>query len=403
MKVGAGVLALVVLGVLVDVPVRARAGADPVLVSGSIVGRGGGELMATAALEPVAATSSGASGTGASGTGASGMVRLHDLPADAVDVVGSAFTVRLDTREVPAGFVSPEGLVTVDLRFVDLADGRVSETVTSALLVDADDQGVWVDPLAAPGEVAAGLASRAAETLPPVPQLRVRMGQGRLPDEVRRSLASAASRGASASEARRLGAAVCGYPPHAPTTDRWATVGTSYPLKRDTATLTYGSSSKTTFGVAVDSGTGWQASGARTLSDSWGQTFKPRRMMRSYRVMVHYKRQTCWDSSGSVVLSRKWVPQFETGGTAEHRLSSRPDWRKCVGVAVGEWWRGKHRGDDYRLSYGVKFKDMIGIDLRTQRAYTSDSRLVYDVKRRRRLCGDTRVPALASKIRERLT
>ncbi len=396
-KVGAGVLALVVPGVLVEAPVWAGAEADPVLVTGSIIGRPGGDLVVSAALEPVALP-----GSAASGPESSGMVRLHQLPTDAVQIVGSAFTVRLDAREVPAGFVSPGGLVTVDLRFVDVVGGRVSETVTSARLVDVGDGSRWVDPLASPEEISSGLGSRPAEALPPEQQLRVPWGQGRLPEQVRRSLASAASRGASAAELRRLGGAVCGYLPQAPTTNRWATVGTSYPLKRDTATLEYGSSSTTTFGVAVDAGAGWQASGARTLSDSWGQSFKPRRMMRSYRVQVHYKQQTCWDSSGGVVLSRKWVPQFETGGTAEHRLTARPDWRKCVGVAVGEWWRGKRRGDDYQLSYGVKFQDTIGIDLRTQRSYSRDSRLVYDVTRPRRLCGNTRVPALAAKIRERL-
>lgn len=391
-RVGAWVLALVVWVVLVEAPGPARAEGDAVLVTGSIAGAGPGVVVASAALEPVATP----------GPAAAGTVRLHDLPASAVEVAGSAFTVRLDPGEVPAGFVSPEGLVTVALRFVDPVAGTVSETMTSALLVEGLGGASWADPLATPDELEMGLDARAASSLPLVPELRVRMGQGRLPAEVRGPLASAASRGASTVELRRLAAAVCGYGPNAPTTNRWATVGTSYPLKRDTATLTHGSSSKSTFGVAVNGGSGWEASGSRTVGDDWEQTFKPRRMMRSYRVQVHYKRQTCWDSTGSVVLSRKWVPQFETGGTDEHRLSTRPDWRKCVRVVPGTWNRGEERGDDYQLSYGVKFKDKIGIDLRTQRAYTTESLLTYEVMQRRRMCGNTRFPSKASKIRERL-
>lgn len=181
---------------------------------------------------------------------------------------------------------------------------------------------------------------------------------------------------------------------------RSATVGTSYPIGTDTSTLKYGSSSTSTFGAAVKYSGGWSASGSKTVSDDWGQDFQSTKELRSYRVSVRYRQQHCTDSSGASSHSH-WLPRYETGGTATNILSSRPNFSTCARVAAGTWWRGQVRGSDYSLSYGVKFKEVIGIDLRTQRAYSSDSRLVYHLNKRRRLCGNNDYPARAAKIRAR--
>lgn len=104
---------------------------------------------------------------------------------------------------------------------------------------------------------------------------------------------------------------------------------------------------------------------------------------------------------GSTVHTH-WIPWYETGGTRVNILDGRPNWRTCEPVARGNWWRGKVRGTDYALSYGVKFKGMIGINLRTRRAYSADSRLYYSLPTARKLCGNNgKEPAIAGKIRER--
>lgn len=94
---------------------------------------------------------------------------------------------------------------------------------------------------------------------------------------------------------------------------------------------------------------------------------------------------------------------YQLGYTWSYRLSgSAPNWNThCGPIAAGSWYRGTVRGSDYSLSYGVKIKDVIGIDLSSRRAYSSGSRLYYKVPVRRRLCGNDAVPAKAAKLRER--
>ena len=70
-------------------------------------------------------------------------------------------------------------------------------------------------------------------------------------------------------------------------------------------------------------------------------------------------------------------------------------------MSAGQWWRGRERGTDYSLSYGVKIKDVLGFDMTSRRAYSSGSKLYYDLPVRRRLCGNNKEAGLAGKIRER--
>lgn len=191
------------------------------------------------------------------------------------------------------------------------------------------------------------------------------------------------------------------------TKKRWATVGSSYPIRGSRAWLTYSSSTSSSFGVAVsyDRGVSFSGSGSRTTSDEWGQDFAKSGANRTYRVQVRYRQSRCdYYYGGRRVRenSRRWSPHYQTGGTRSYRLSGgKPDFRHCAPVAAGTWHRGGTRHRDYTLSYGVKFKGAIGIDLSSRRAYTNGARLYYSSTKPRRLCGNNDFPSKAGKIRER--
>ncbi len=58
---------------------------------------------------------------------------------------------------------------------------------------------------------------------------------------------------------------------------RWATIGTSHPLKGSKSWLTYTSSTSSSFGTAVSLyGGSFKSSSTRTLGDDWGQNFASR-------------------------------------------------------------------------------------------------------------------------------
>lgn len=211
-----------------------------------------------------------------------------------------------------------------------------------------------------------------------------------------------------ASDAERLagaqaavGSALCEYLQRR---NVWATVGTSYPVGKRESKLDYSSSSETKFGIAVSLNaeeTSWVSSGTKTLEDSWGQGFVYSSKPRSYRVKVKYQYVRCRNRDG-IIISRNWKPIEQPGYTKEYELSSRPDWKQfCGPVARGDWWRGRMRGNDYSHNAGVKFKSVLGINLRTSRAYSTESKLWYGSPVKHALCGNNADIAEASKIRER--
>jgi hypothetical protein len=369
------------LGVAADPtspPARATAQPKPIAVEGDLQGTSGADVTGTALVEPVVDEGDPV----ASGD----VVDFFHLPHDAVTVADDVFTVRIDPTEVPARYVAEGGLVTLLLDFTD-GSGREAHHVTTVQRIGAGDAAAWADPLADNFSSEAAFSASTSEVLSP-PRERVQLV------DTGRETGSADPKGAFSVQS----GAQCVY---GSATSRSATVGTSYPVgKRSRSWLTYGSSSNTTFGAAVTYGNGWSASGSKTVGDSWGQNFTKSRYPRSYRVTIRYRKQVCYLSSGYYSHTH-WLPWYETGGTAVNRLSSRPNWNTCDEIAPGEWWRGVERGTDYKLATGVKFAGAIGIDLRTQRAYTSASRLWYDRPTRRRLCGNTNYPAVASKLRER--
>jgi hypothetical protein len=340
------------------------------------------------------------------------------LPGSSYSVEGGRLTLELDPADVPKRYVDGGGLVTVQIDYADPQGDRAGSAMRTVRAISTSGVRGWIDPDAnlpslakaprsllpavAKREVAeaAGLrASRTARALltPAAPSLRLKVEK--VAAQVR---PVAGFRLGTRTVARDPigGVPKCRYLNK--WTKRWGTIGTSYPLKGSKSWLTYTSSSSSSFGIAVSLyGGSFKASDTRTLGDDWGQNFVKRNFNRSFRVQVRYRLQRCTTAQGKET-SRRWVPQWETGGTWAYRLGAAPShFKKCVVIASGSWFRGSTRGRDYALSYGVKFKDVIGLDLTTKRAYSNGARLYYDNPHRRRVCGNNDDPSRASKVRER--
>ncbi|MCK8438463.1 hypothetical protein G3I77_37315 [Streptomyces sp. D2-8] len=82
--------------------------------------------------------------------------------------------------------------------------------------------------------------------------------------------------------------------------------------------------------------------------------------------------------------------------------ATAPNWTQCANVASGDWYRTRTDGKDYYLEGGVKIKDVIGIDLSSQRAYVSTHKLIYNVSgSAKKMCGNNSTPATAGKVQEK--
>lgn len=341
------------------------------------------------------------------------------LPPDAYSMDGSILRLGLDPAEIPKQFVDSGGLVTVQVGYASSQTGRAGSVLATVRAVSADGERGWVDP----ADHLPSLEKSPKAFLPQVSVAEVAQARGRTAarNSARSLLTSSAptlrmrlekvkgkvvTGGGFRVGTRTMlrepigGVPKCGYLDK--WRKRWATVGTSYPLKSSKSWLTYSATSTSSFGVAVSLyGGAFKASDTRTLSDDWGQEFVPKSFNRSFRVQVRYRLQRCTYSDGREI-SRKWIPQWETGGTRGYKLGKAPShFKTCAPIAPGPWYRGGSRGRDYTLSTGVKFKSIIGVDLSTRRAYTNGAKLFYVNDKRRRVCGNNDDPSRASKVRER--
>lgn len=70
---------------------------------------------------------------------------------------------------------------------------------------------------------------------------------------------------------------------------------------------------------------------------------------------------------------------LHTGQTGRNNLSSRPNFQTCRRVDSGEWWRDDTSGSAYKYGAGVKFKNVIGINLSSKRQYSSSNKIWYDI------------------------
>lgn len=362
------------------------------------------------------------------------------VPSTHVVVDADTVTVSLEPSEVPDDYIDHGGLVTFEVAYEDGRQGTLGSSIATVGAIVVDGRGHWMDGGA---PLPPGLANpRSLRPKASRAQLREIEGRSRVSGpyaarnrapgqmKVRTHSSQPANSGNAHSALYLTGSSARVTSSLAVTSDTvtdalpadhsnnfcewkdswttvWATVGTSYPRKKagSTSNLWYSASTKSTFGVAKNVGDGWfSTSDTRSQTDDWGVGFEPSGYDRSYRVQVRYRKRKC---SSMTFTGWKhtyyWIPRYQTGGADDYVLSSKPDWRTyCAAIPVGKWWRGSERGNDYSLSYGVKFKSKIGVDLKTQRQYSSAGRLVYkNPTKKRGLCGNNHYPSKASKMRER--
>lgn len=336
------------------------------------------------------------------------------VPRDVIHVDGRAVEVRLSPDDVPAKFIDSEGIATVGVHVMNAHERLAGSWFQSVRLISDAGGSYWQDP-------AAAVPSRKHRSTHLTTAGRRTAAQNALPTGRIHFARTHANLPVLPVSKRSVGMVAYSDPSDDPshprlhcrtirTRTRPATVGTSYPLKGTKSWLTYSASTSSSFGIAVsfNKGASFHGSGTRTEGDEWGQDFARSGKFRSYRVSVLYNRVDCRQSypgkwKQGIEMSRRWIPAYQTGGTSTYRLRSAPShFRKCDTVARGKWWRGRTRGNDYSFGAGVKFKDIIGIDLFSRRSYSNGARLYYaNSKRRMRLCGNDDYISRASKLRER--
>ena len=350
-------------------------------------------------------------------------VSLHRLPPSAVRTAGNRFAVVLDPATVPDAHVSRDGKVNFEVDVYDPVTSQRAATSTTVRRVTYDRAQVWADALqvvsAQAGKGSAGtvkaprlttadlgrkdgattLAQVTAELASRLPALTTTMQPAGPAAPAGARTADPDSAAATAAAA----GAICAFAPNVPTRRRWATVGTSYPVGKHTSKLLYSSRTESEFGV------GCLVRRGCVLDRRWQQD--PRRRLGPELPLLQH--DPVLPDPGRVPAQHllqlpglRDQPEVEAGPAA--RLHQVPpalqppeleDVRACQDS--GRWYRGRVRGNDYRLSFGVKFKKVLGIDLSTRRAYSEDASLWYYSPVKRRLCGNDDEAGYASKIRER--
>ena len=338
---------------------------------------------------------------------------------------------------VPTSHREPGGAVTADLVFTDATTGHVAAVLANARAVHPSPSQAraaaraqkatpgqtltWADPLAAIDADASPTAypvlTGTGETTSPAQTAAARQSQTTTLTPMRVNLVAApkaAERRAAAHQtldaaARGDGSPATSSGPAARAggncywekeVRQWATVGTSYPLRR--SRLMYSSETSSSFGVATTFGNGWEETSTKSTKDSWGQNFQWRSFNRSFRVQVDYRKQVCFLAHSGYYSHTHAVPVGQPGYNREHRLAKKaPKFTHCGPIAGGEWWRGKVRGTDYQLDYGVKSGNWIGISMTSKRAYSEDGKLSYKFPKARVMCGSNNDAAYARTVRER--
>lgn len=349
------------------------------------------------------------------GLDAGDKMSLYTLPASDVSPgPDSSYSVTLDPAAIPAAYISGAGVVTFELFGIDDAGTHEDTSTLSVRAVSVDDGTTrWVDAsqtaAAADDEADARtgsvrgalprLTARAATHLKRVhaPKLTtVRLNR----HSIRAVRALRALHAREDVDPRP----VCGTVATGSTSDRQATIGTTYPAGSSTAKMKVSQSAGATYGVAVNgsaSGTNWSASGSAYAKggtdQAWSFTWDASEKNRSYRDVIRYGKYhyVCLGAS-----TYKWSPMYETGGVDDVEGIDKPSWSQCTTVDKGTWTMDSGSHTDYGLATSVKFAGAIGTDLSIDRAYSQHSEISYSIKEKGHvLCGsDNQVPARAGKV-----
>jgi hypothetical protein len=310
---------------------------------------------------------------------------VYRLPAAHVSTGARGYTVRMDPLALPSGYLDGKGLATLKVLAQDATTGALSTTVVSVRAVRSSTTAAptWVsatesaDPVVAPALRSIRGSAQLSTTA---------VAGGVVPDYC--------DSGASPRISKRAESL------------RWATIGTTYPAGRSTATMVVTSSQGAQYGIGV-SMTGsygsWDSSGSRHTESGWSKDWVPISTSRSYQKQVEYFKWK-YEYLASACNHYHWIPNSETGGTASNVGIGRPDgWRRyCVHEDPGPWQRYLSVGSAYTYSESVKFAELIGIHLSISRQYSREQKLRYYIRGHHKyLCGSDTWPSRASKIVER--
>lgn len=324
-----------------------------------------------------------------------------------VAVRGDELSVAVVPEQIPEAYRTEDGLVNfqVWLQTKD-ASKHGSWTVGVRAVSDSNGRDAWVDPIdhsekvSTPGRISRAMNSQPVSVRVPVTQARKFCSTQETCAEVRGARSAGAGtdvidlrtlsevEGSSNAAARRGPPANCKkkryhYNVVGARKVRPGTIGTSYPVGKDKAWMTYDANSSAkyvaTFGGAVkrgSAGADFTDEGSKTFEAGFGFKWAKSSNFRSYRLRIRYERLdryfACQRSNWTW-----WAPIRLTGTTGAHALKgSRP-----------------------RSSIGVKFKSIIGLDLSSERAYNRRAMLTYAITQRGRwMCGNNHDPAYAGKI-----
>lgn len=339
-------------------------------------------------------------------------IAVYRVPAAEVTAAGRAYAVRLDPLALPSGYLDGRGLATVKVLAQDAATGALSTTVTSVRAVrsSATAAPIWVDATnsayAVPEPSAARYAAddlvRQVPIAPGVaadpakaPALRALKGSTQVPHVAGGTIPDYCDSGPSPRISKRAESL------------RWATLGTTYPVGRSTATMVVSTSRGASYGIGASlsgsRGT-WDLSGSRHTESGWSKEWPAISDSRSYQKQIEYFKWK-YEYLASICNHYHWIPNTETGGTASNRGIARPrGWRTfCAPEDPGPWWRDDTDGSSYTYSESVKFAGVLGIDLSISRQYSSHQKLLYNIRGRgtKKLCGSNDWPSKASKVVER--
>lgn len=361
------------------------------------------------------------------------------IPEARVRVADGRFHVGLDLRDVAASFRTSGDIVEFTVYVQDQKAARHKwGSVAARSLAAKDGFTQWVDPLEISDPTTVSAARRAAAR-PPIVRLDIEEARLVCADAVTCASVNrrlGATEAASAIDLRRSGrisdsqvgvsaqraqVMAAPKPPKdcekrrftyfhvGARTIRPATIGTAYPLKGDKGWMDYeaGTSHEfvATFGGAAAKGN-WgvefESVSGKTFEGGWGFEWDPKGHARSFRTMIQYERRDRFFECMYDKMSW-WSPERLAGTTGENSLvgSTRPKFKQCSPQnSLGTWRRYRSDGKSYSFSAGVKFKDMIGLDLSTARSYNKRSMLMYKITKRRFLCGNNALPSKAGKVGE---
>ena len=377
------------------------------------------------------------------------MVEAVPLPASAVDVDGNAYQVTLDPRDVPDSLISETGLVNFEILVQDPDAPEFGMSGASArAVVDGGGLLTWADPLAPMvgessevGKAAAEWSTRTLKTdtdaspvIARVTGLGIRgvlcVGEscaptrgGQASDKIDLSAFSAATKDDDGGGDTPGGSVVIEDPEVTPggscppggAGDVYGvkrrvstTVGTAYPWGDDTAWMDFTQGSADTYtataGVGYLETFSWSEVSTETVERAGGFSWDPKSYNRSFRVGMDYRRirhflDRCPGESPYFVT---WEPEgLNTGGYGENKDIDRADFNHCYEVTSdGIWWRQISGGTNYKYGSAVKLGDVIGIDLRIERAYNREAKLAYHISAPKHMCGDTTTPSVAGKVLE---